>query len=38
MIEGLIIFALGYVCGKYTDQVISFCKNIYDKYFNKTGN
>lgn len=33
MIEGLIVFAIGYVCGKYTDQVISFVKKTYNKYF-----
>ena len=38
MIEGIIIFVVGYAFGKYTDQIIDFCKNIYNKYFNKTGN
>lgn len=35
MIEGIIIFALGYAFGKYTNQIITFFKNLYEKYFNK---
>ena len=35
MLEGLIVFVIGYVCGKYTDQVIDFGRKLYDKYFNK---
>lgn len=35
MLEGIIIFAIGYIFGKYTNQVIGFFKNVYNKYFNK---
>ena len=34
MLEGLIIFALGYVFGKYTDQIIAFAKAKWQS-FNK---
>lgn len=36
MIEGLIVFVVGYVCGKYTDQVIAFTKKMYNKYFGNS--
>ena len=38
MLEGLIVFVIGYVCGKYTAQVIEFGKKLYGKYLNKMGN
>ena len=31
MIEGIIIFALGYVFGKYTNQIINFFKKQFSK-------
>ena len=31
MIEGIIMFIIGFACGKYTDQIVEYCK----KYFNK---
>ena len=37
MLEGIIIFALGFVFGKYTNQVIGFFKNLYEKHFGKGG-
>lgn len=36
MIEGIIIFAIGFVCGKYTDQVKDYCIKVYNKYIKKT--
>ena len=33
MLEGLIVFIIGYVCGKYTDKVIEYSKKLYNKYF-----
>jgi hypothetical protein len=38
MIEGIIIFGLGYAFGKYTDQIISFFKKLYEKYFKSEEN
>ena len=38
MIEGIIIFIIGFVCGHYTDQVKSFCKNLINKFTNKDNN
>ena len=35
MIEGIIIFAIGFVCGKYTDNVKDLCIKMYDKYIKK---
>ena len=35
MIEGIIIFAIGFVCGKYTDQVKDYCIKLYNKYIKK---
>lgn len=35
MIEGIIIFAIGFVCGKYTDNVKDFCIKMYNKYIKK---
>lgn len=35
MIEGIIIFAIGYVFGKYTDKIIDIVQKLYLKYFKK---
>ena len=35
MLEGIIIFALGFLFGKYTDKIIEFGKNLYNKYIVK---
>ena len=35
MIEGIIIFGLGFLFGKYTDKIIEFIKNLYNKYIAK---
>lgn len=35
MLEGIIIFGMGFICGKYTDKVKDFCIKIYKKYFKK---
>ena len=31
MLEGIVIFAVGYVCGKYTDQVKAFVIKMINK-------
>lgn len=35
MLEGIIIFGIGFIFGKYTDKIIDFVKNIYYKYIVK---
>lgn len=35
MIEGLIVFAIGYVCGHYTDQVKAYFIKLFDKFKKK---
>lgn len=35
MLEGVIVFIIGYICGKYTDKVIEISKRLYNKYFGK---
>lgn len=35
MLEGIIIFVIGFVCGKYTDTVKDFCVKMYNKYIKK---
>lgn len=35
MVEGLIVFAIGYVCGHYTDQVKAYFIKLYDKFKKK---
>ena len=36
MIEGIIIFGIGFICGKYTDKVKYYCIKVYNKYIKKT--
>lgn len=31
MLTGVIVFVIGYVCGKYTDKVIELVKGLYTK-------
>ena len=31
MIEGVIIFAIGFLFGKYTDKIIDIFKNLFKK-------
>lgn len=38
MIEGLIIFGIGFLFGKYTNEVIEFFKGLYEKYIKKENN
>lgn len=38
MVEGLLIFAIGYLFGKYTNEIISFCRKIINKYIIKSEN
>ena len=35
MLEVIIIFALGFLFGKYTDKIIEFGKKLYNKYIVK---
>ena len=35
MLEGIIIFGLGFLFGKYTDKIIELGKNLYKKYIVK---
>ena len=35
MLEGIIIFVLGFLFGKYTDKIIEFGKKLYNKYIVK---
>lgn len=35
MLEGIIIFALGFLFSKYTDKIIEFGKKLYNKYIVK---
>lgn len=35
MIEGIIIFIVGFICGKYTNQVKDFCIKMYNKFTKK---
>lgn len=35
MLEGILIFAIGYLFGKYTDKFIEYGKKLYEKFTNK---
>jgi len=36
MLEGIIVFVIGYICGMYNDKVKAFITNQIDKIFNKS--
>ena len=35
MIEGLIVFGIGFLFGKYTNEIVKFIKYLYNKYIEK---
>ena len=35
MLEGIIIFGIGFLFGKYTNKIIDICKGLYLRYFDK---
>lgn len=36
MLTGVIVFIIGFVCGKYTDKVIEIGKGLYQRWFDKS--
>lgn len=36
MLEGILVFVLGYVCGMYNDKVKALCSKYINKWFDKS--